>query len=54
MGMLGTTLILVILHRPLPALPISLLIGLAIFFYYNHIGYQFTEILHYPTGPILI
>jgi presenilin 1 len=54
MGMLATTIILIILHRPLPALPISLLIGLAVFFHYNHIGNQFADILRLPTGPIII
>ncbi|CAF4451543.1 unnamed protein product [Adineta steineri] len=54
MGMLGTTIVLLILNRPLPALPISLLIGLAAFFHYNHIGNQFADILRLPTGPIII
>ncbi|CAF3336196.1 unnamed protein product [Rotaria sp. Silwood1] len=54
MGMLITTIILIILHRPLPALPISLLIGLAVFFYYNHIGNQYADALRLPTGPIII
>ncbi|CAF3385130.1 unnamed protein product [Rotaria socialis] len=54
MGMLLTTIILIISHRPLPALPISLLIGLAIFFYYNHIGDQFADALRLPTGPIIV
>lgn len=54
MGMLGTTIILFILHRPLPALPISLLIGLVVFFHYNHIGNQFADVLRLPTGPIII
>ncbi|CAF0729606.1 unnamed protein product [Rotaria sordida] len=54
MGMLMTTIILIILHRPLPALPISLLIGLAVFFYYNHIGNQYADVLRLPTGPIII
>jgi presenilin 1 len=54
MGMLGTTIILILLHRPLPALPISLLIGLVIFFHYNHIGNQFADALRLPNGPIII
>jgi hypothetical protein len=54
MGMLGTTIILILLHRPLPALPISLLIGLVVFFHYNHIGNQFADALRLPTGPIII
>jgi presenilin 1 len=54
MGMLATTIILIILHRPLPALPISLLIGLIVFFHYNHIGNQFADVLRLPTGPIII
>ena len=54
MGILLTTIILVILHRPLPALPISLFIGLIVFFHYNHIGYQFADRLRLPTGPIII
>lgn len=54
MGMLGTTLILVVLHRPLPALPISLLIGLAVFFQYHYIGNAFADALRLPTGPIVI
>ncbi len=54
MGMLATTIILLILHRPLPALPISLLIGLVVFFQYNHIGNQFADALRLPTGPIII
>jgi hypothetical protein len=54
MGMLATTIILLILHRPLPALPISLLIGLIVFFHYNHIGNQFAETIRLPTGPIII
>jgi presenilin 1 len=54
MGMLATTIILVVLHRPLPALPISLLIGLAVFFLYNHIGNQFADSLRLPTGPVIL
>jgi presenilin 1 len=54
MGMLATTIILVIIHRPLPALPFSLLIGLIVFFHYNHIGNQFADALRLPTGPIII
>jgi presenilin 1 len=54
MGMLATTIILVILHRPLPALPFSLLIGLLVFFQYHYIGNQFADILRLPTGPIII
>ncbi|UJR33447.1 hypothetical protein I4U23_020892 [Adineta vaga] len=54
MGMLITTIILLILHRPLPALPISLFIGLVVFFHYNHIGNRFADILRLPTGPIVI
>ncbi len=54
MGMLATTIILILLHRPLPALPISLLIGLVVFFHYNHIGNQFANALRLPTGPIII
>jgi presenilin 1 len=54
MGMLATTILLLILHRPLPALPISLLIGLVVFFHYNHIGNQFADKLRLPTGPIII
>jgi len=54
MGMLATTIILLILHRPLPALPISLLIGLIVFFHYNHIGNQFAETIRLSTGPIII
>jgi presenilin 1 len=54
MGMLATTIILIILHRPLPALPISLLIGLVVFFQYNHIGNRFADALRLPTGPIII
>ncbi|CAF4015928.1 unnamed protein product [Rotaria magnacalcarata] len=54
MGMLLTTIILIVLRRPLPALPISLLIGLAVFFYYNHIGDQFADALRLPTGPIIV
>ena len=54
MGMLATTIILVMIHRPLPALPFSLLIGLAIFFQYHHIGNAFADALRFPTGPIII
>jgi presenilin 1 len=54
MGMLATIILLLILHRPLPALPISLLIGLVVFFHYNYIGNQFADILRFPTGPIII
>lgn len=54
MGMLGTTVILVLLHRPLPALPISLLIGLAVFFHYHYIGNAFADVLRLPTGPMII
>lgn len=54
MGMLATTIILVLIHRPLPALPISLLIGLGIFFQYHYIGNQFADSLRLPTGPIII
>ncbi|CAF0728412.1 unnamed protein product [Adineta ricciae] len=54
MGILLTTIILVILHRPLPALPISLFIGLIVFFHYNHIGYKFADRLRLPSGPIII
>lgn len=54
MGMLATTIILVLLHRPLPALPISLLIGLSIFFQHHYIGNKFADSLRLPTGPIII
>lgn len=54
MGMLFTTIILIILNRPLPALPISLSIGLAVFFYYNHIGNRYADALRLPIGPIII
>ena len=54
MGMLGTTVILVLLHRPLPALPISLLIGLAVFFHYQYIGNAFADVLRFPAGPMMI
>ena len=54
MGMLATTIVLVILHRPLPALPFSLFIGLAVFFQYNYIGDRFADALRLPTGPMII
>lgn len=54
MGMFLTTIILIIMHRPLPALPISLLIGLAVFFYYHHIGDRYADTLRLPTGPVII
>ncbi|CAF0779746.1 unnamed protein product [Didymodactylos carnosus] len=54
MGMLGTTIILVVLRRPLPALPISLIIGLCIFFQYHFIGDRFADSLRVPYGPVFI
>ena len=54
MGMLATTIMLFVLHRPLPALPFSLLIGLAVFFQYNYIGDRFADALRLPTGPMMI
>ena len=54
MGMLATTLILIVLHRPLPALPISLFLGLLFFFHYQYIGDEFALALRLPTGPVFI
>ena len=46
-GLLSTTLLLAIYHKPLPALPISLLVGLIFYLLTNSIVRPFYENLSY-------